>query len=380
MSALPVSPSRPVPPRGASGDERPRSRPRFSRSRPPRTRRAAAPPSTAPPPGRSASSARISSGAASRSRPCPACRRGPPTRSRRSSRAARTRTSTTRSPRCSTGPTPPRTASATSSRARTWTGSSRRPAGSRRADLRGDLHLHTDRSDGRMPLAALHRALEARGDRYALLTDHARDCAVAGGLFPADFRAQRREVDAPERARRRDFTMFVGAEANIAEDGTLDVTPRSVPELDAVVASVHTDLRSPRDQTARLVRAIETPGVAVLGHPKGRLYDMRSGVRADWPRVFAAAAARGVAIELNGCPERLDLPPALARIAVEAGLPLLDLERRARGRAPLVPRLRPRRRAPRGRPGGPRREHVVARPLRRLARGAARGLTAVSRR
>ena len=113
--------------------------------------------------------------------------------------------------------------------------------------------------------------------------------------------------------------MFVGAEANIAEDGALDVTPRSVPELDAVVASVHTGLRSGRDQTARLVRAVETPGVAVLGHPKGRLYDLRSGVRADWPRVFAAAAARGVAIELNGCPERLDLPPALASLAARAG-------------------------------------------------------------
>lgn len=192
------------------------------------------------------------------------------------------------------------------------------PEGISHADLRGDAHLHTDRSDGRMPLAALHRALEARGDAYALLTDHARDCAVAGGLFPADFRAQRREVDALN-ARTGTFAMFVGAEANIAEDGSLDVTPAGVPELDAVVASVHTELRGTRDQTARLVRAVETPGVAVLGHPKGRLYDMRSGVRADWPRVFAAAAARGVAIELNGCPERLDLPPALARIAETSG-------------------------------------------------------------
>jgi histidinol phosphatase-like PHP family hydrolase len=192
------------------------------------------------------------------------------------------------------------------------------PGGISHAHLRGDAHLHTDRSDGRMPLAALHRALEARGDAYALLTDHARDCAVAGGLFPADFRAQRREVEALN-ARAGTFTMFVGAEANIAGDGSLDVTPKSVPELDAVVASVHTDLRSTRDQTSRLVHAVETPGVAVLGHPKGRLYDLRSGVRADWPRVFAAAAALGVAIELNGCPERLDLPPALARIAVQAG-------------------------------------------------------------
>lgn len=192
------------------------------------------------------------------------------------------------------------------------------PGGLSLADLRGDAHLHTDRSDGRIPLASLHRALEARGDAYALLTDHARDCAVAGGLFPADFRAQRREVDALN-ARTATFAMFTGAEANIAEDGSLDVTPRAVPELDAVVASVHTDLRSPRDQTARLVRALETPGVAVLGHPKGRLYDVRSGVRADWPRVFACAAERGVAIEINGCPERLDLPPSLARLACAAG-------------------------------------------------------------
>lgn len=192
------------------------------------------------------------------------------------------------------------------------------PDGISHADLRGDAHLHTDRSDGRMPLAALHRALEARGDAYALLTDHARDCAVAGGLFPADFRAQRREVDALN-ARAGTFAMFVGAEANIAGDGSLDVTPRNVPEIEAVVASVHTDLRSRKDQTSRLVWAVETPGVAVLGHPKGRLYDMRSGVRADWPRVFATAAARGVAIELNGCPERLDIPPVLARIAAAAG-------------------------------------------------------------
>ncbi len=186
------------------------------------------------------------------------------------------------------------------------------------ADLRGDLHLHTNRSDGQMPLPSLFRALEARGDRYALLTDHARDCAVAGGLFPGDFAAQRREVDALN-ARSDGFVMFVGAEANIAEDGTIDVTPALVPELDAVVASIHTEIRSSRDQTARLVRAIQTPGVAVLGHPKGRLYNVRSGIRANWPKVFEAAAAAGVAIEINGCPERLDLPPSMVRMALSAG-------------------------------------------------------------
>ncbi len=193
------------------------------------------------------------------------------------------------------------------------------PEGISMADLRGDVHLHSDRSDGRMPLAALHRALDARGDGYALLTDHARDCAVAGGLFPGDFRAERREVDRANERADRGLVMFLGAEANIAEDGTIDILPSRVPEIAAVVASVHTELRDPRDQTSRLVRAVETPGVAVLGHPRGRLYNIRPGVRADWPRVFSRAAERGVAIELNGCPERLDLSPSLARLAADAG-------------------------------------------------------------
>ena len=187
------------------------------------------------------------------------------------------------------------------------------------ADLCGDVHLHTDRSDGTMALDALHRALERRGDRYAFLTDHARDCAVAGGLFPDDFRAQRRDLDRLNDGDERGFVMFLGAEANVAADGTIDVLPSRVPEIEAVVASVHTDLRSPGDQTARLVEALETPGVAILGHPQGRLYDVRTGIRADWPRVFSRAAELGVAIELNGCPERLDLSPRLARLAAEAG-------------------------------------------------------------
>jgi putative hydrolase len=187
------------------------------------------------------------------------------------------------------------------------------------ADLSGDVHLHTDRSDGQLPLDSLHRKLAARGDRYAFLTDHARDCSVAGGLFPADFAAQRTELDRLNERTDGTFAMLQGAEANVAEDGTLDITPASVPELAAVVASIHTDLRSPRDQTARLVSAIETRGVAVLGHPRGRLYNVRGGVRADWARVFAKAAERGVAVELNGCPERLDLDPRLARLANGAG-------------------------------------------------------------
>ncbi len=186
-------------------------------------------------------------------------------------------------------------------------------------DVRGDLHLHTSRSDGKVPLESLHRSLAARGDRFALLTDHARDCAVAGGLFPGDFAAQRLEVDRLNARADGEFWMFLGAEANIDAEGGIDVTPRSIPVLDAVIASIHTELRSHRDQTERLIRAIRTPGVAILGHPRGRLYDLRSGIRANWERVFTVAAEEGVAIELNGCPERCDLDPKLATLARDAG-------------------------------------------------------------
>ncbi len=185
--------------------------------------------------------------------------------------------------------------------------------------MRGDLHLHTDRSDGRVSLESLHRSLAARGDRYAFLTDHARDCAVAGGLFPDDFAAQRLEVDWLNRRTEGEFTMFLGAEANIDDDGAIDVLPERVPSLHAVVASIHTELRSRRDQTDRLLRAIRTPGVAILGHPRGRLYDVRGGIRANWEGVFAAAAEHGVAVELNGCPERCDLDPKLAALASASG-------------------------------------------------------------
>ena len=186
-------------------------------------------------------------------------------------------------------------------------------------DIRGDLHLHTSRSDGKVSLESLHRSLAARGDRFALLTDHARDCAVAGGLFPGDFAAQRVEVDRLNSRPDGEFWMFLGAESNIDVDGAIDVTPGSVPVLDAVIASIHTELRSHRDQTERLVRAIRTPGVAILGHPRGRLYDLRSGIRASWERVFTVAAEEGVAIELNGCPERCDLDPKLAILARDVG-------------------------------------------------------------
>jgi histidinol phosphatase-like PHP family hydrolase len=220
-----------------------------------------------------------------------------------------------------------------------------------------------------MTLADLHRVLQARGDAYAFLTDHARDCAVAGGLFAGDFEAERREIDRLNARTERGFTMFLGAESNIAEDGTLDVTPKRVPCLDAVIASVHTNLRDPRDQTPRLMRALEQPGVAVLGHPRGGS-QMRSGIGPTGP-ACSRGLAMGIAIRQQ-LPQRLDLNP-VSRDRRRSGC-LFSLSSDAHAPASGFPAVRSRRRAARRNTGREHREHMAHGPLRGLARGATGGL------
>jgi histidinol phosphatase-like PHP family hydrolase len=113
--------------------------------------------------------------------------------------------------------------------------------------------------------------------------------------------------------------LLKGIEANIRSDGSVDMAPDELRLLEIVVAAPHSVLRSAADQTVRMVRAVETAGVNILGHPRGRMYGSRAGVVADWPRVFDAAARSGVAIEIDGDPSRQDLDYDLAHSAVAAG-------------------------------------------------------------
>jgi histidinol phosphatase-like PHP family hydrolase len=115
------------------------------------------------------------------------------------------------------------------------------------------------------------------------------------------------------------FRLIKGIEANISEDGAPDMEPEELRRLEIVVAAPHAALRLAADQTERMVRAVRTPGVHILGHPRGRKYGSRPGVSADWPRVFAEAARHQVAIEIDGDPSRQDVDYALARRAVDAG-------------------------------------------------------------
>lgn len=131
--------------------------------------------------------------------------------------------------------------------------------------------------------------------------------------------AQHREIDQLNAKNRERFRLLKGIEANIRADGSVDMSLSELAQLEIVVAAPHSALRSPADQTPRMIAAVQTPGVHILGHPRGRIYGSRPGVTAEWERVFSAAASAGVAIELDGDPSRQDLDFDLARRTIASG-------------------------------------------------------------
>ncbi len=188
------------------------------------------------------------------------------------------------------------------------------------AAVRSDLHVHTNASDGEMSLDEVVHAARSQGITCLAITDHLRFAAAIPGLSPDDLRRQIEEV---RRLAERfpGVTILAGVEANIARDGTVDVPRDLVPELDLVVASVHSHLRLGRaEMTERLARAVEDEGVDVLGHPTGRLIGERPPYEADWDEVFRRAAKSGTALEINAQPQRLDLSSELVRRALGFGV------------------------------------------------------------
>ena len=132
-------------------------------------------------------------------------------------------------------------------------------------------------------------------------------------------RAQHKAIDALNQAHGRRFRLLKGIEANIRADGSVDMEPEERRELEIVVAAPHSALRSKENQTDRMLRAVTSPHVHILGHPRGRKYGARPGVTADWAAVFDAAAASNVAIEIDGDPSRQDIDYILAKRALGAG-------------------------------------------------------------
>lgn len=195
----------------------------------------------------------------------------------------------------------------------------RRRNGPTREDYHGDLQMHSTWSDGVQSLQAIVKAGITRGYSFAAVTDHSAGLPIANGVPFARFLEQHREIARLNAEYRGRFCLLCGVEANIRVDGEVDVLASERRHFDLVVAAPHSALRRAELQTDRMIAAVTTPGVHILGHPRGRMYGSRPGVSADWPRVFAAAARTGVAIELDGDPSRQDLDWTLARQALDAG-------------------------------------------------------------
>ncbi|MCG5218674.1 PHP domain-containing protein [Streptosporangium sp. KLBMP 9127] len=195
-----------------------------------------------------------------------------------------------------------------------------------RTALRGDLHTHSDWSDGGSPIEEMAATAKALGHGYMALTDHSPRLTIANGLSAAQLRRQLDVVEALNEEL-APFRILTGIEVDINADGTLDQDPGLLERLDVVVASVHSKLRMNRyEMTRRMVTAIANPLVDVLGHCTGRIVKggtKRGGLRPesefDAELVFEACRRFGVAVEINSRPDRLDPPKRLMRLAYEMG-------------------------------------------------------------
>jgi histidinol phosphatase-like PHP family hydrolase len=188
-----------------------------------------------------------------------------------------------------------------------------------RESFRGDFQMHSTWSDGAEPLPVMIEACMALGHTCLGITDHSHGLPIARGMSMEAVARQHAEIDALNASLQGRFRVFKGIEANILPDGTLDLDAEERRGFEFVVASPHSQLRRAEDQTARMLAAVRTPGVAMLGHPRGRVFGTRAGVQADWRQVFAAAAEREVAVEIDGNWHRQDLDYVLAGQALDAG-------------------------------------------------------------
>jgi putative hydrolase len=188
-----------------------------------------------------------------------------------------------------------------------------------RAAFRGDLQVHTTWSDGTEPIEAMAAACASLGHSCLGITDHSYGLPIARGMSMSAVARQHAEIDRLNAEHAGRFRVFKGIEANILADGALDLQPDECLRFEYVVAAPHSLLRKSEDQTRRMVGALTHRGVAILGHPRGRMYNSRAGVLADWRRVFAEAARRRVAVEIDGNWHRQDIDFGLARLALDAG-------------------------------------------------------------
>ncbi len=186
------------------------------------------------------------------------------------------------------------------------------------SDLHGDLQMHTTASDGRHSIEEMARAARKMGYEYVAITDHSKAVTVANGMDEARTRGHMRKIRA---AKVDGIRVLAGIEVDILKDGQLDLADEVLAELDLVVASIHSFMNLDRAAiTERMLAAIENPYVHIIGHPTGRILLRRDAMAYDMERILDAARRRGVAMECNAAPDRLDLKDAYLRMAKDRGV------------------------------------------------------------
>src|SRR3954470_8623520 len=187
--------------------------------------------------------------------------------------------------------------------------------------LRGDLQMHTHWSDGSGSVAEMAAAAGERGYEYIGITDHSKGLKIAGGIDEKSLACQGKEI-ARVNAAMRDagVTVFRSIEMTLNPRGEGDMDRAALARLDIVLGAFHSALRTKEDQTNRYLAALRNPDIQILGHPRGRIYNFRLGLKADWPRVFATAARLDKAVEIDSYPDRQDLNLTLLRIARKEGV------------------------------------------------------------
>jgi histidinol phosphatase-like PHP family hydrolase len=197
----------------------------------------------------------------------------------------------------------------------------RQPEWARR--LRGDLQMHTQYSDGSGTVQAMADEGEKRGYEFIAVTDHSKGLSIANGMDEQRLRRQGEEIQQVNAAlakRGAKVRVLKAIEMNLNPQGDGDMESQALTELDLVLGSFHSALRKKEDQTARYLAGLRNPDIQVLGHPRGRVYNYRAGLSADWPRVFAEAAALDKAVEIDCYVDRQDLSIELLPMARDAGV------------------------------------------------------------
>jgi len=186
------------------------------------------------------------------------------------------------------------------------------------SSIQADLQMHTTYSDGKADLRTMVGAAAARGYHHVLITDHSKDLPIANGMDEERLAEQGRDIDAVNQeldAAGERLVVLKGIEMNLSPEGEGDMDHEALARLDLVLGAFHSKLRLKEDQTERYLAALANRTVHVLAHPRGRMFGIRRGLTADWPRVFAAAERTGTALEIDAHPARQDLSVEPLRVA-----------------------------------------------------------------